>query len=73
MLRDLVAADALASSLEATAPMAVAELGGAQALVAARGHPTGAWFWSVTPLPDKMWEHMADEHQSRSRANVGED
>jgi hypothetical protein len=34
MLRDLMAAEALADSLAATAPAAVAEAGGAQALVA---------------------------------------
>lgn len=71
MLRDLIAAEALASSLVATAPLAVAELGGAQALVAARGRRTGAWFWSVAPLPDATWEKMADEHQALHRANVG--
>ena len=52
MLRDLVAAEALASSLAATAPLTVADAGGARALVAERGHRTGAWFWSVAPLPD---------------------
>jgi hypothetical protein len=72
MLRDLMAAEALVSSLAATAPLAVAELGGAQTLVAARGRRTGAWFWSVAPLPGALWERMADEHQAPRRANVGD-
>ncbi len=73
MLRDLMAAEALVASLEATAPQAVAALGGAHALVAEWGRRTGAWFWSVAPLPDAIWERMADEHQSALRSNVGED
>jgi hypothetical protein len=73
MLRDLMAAEALASSLTATAPLTVAKAGGAQALVASRGHPTGAWFWSVAPLPDALWERMADEHQAKHRTNVGDE
>ena len=72
MLRDLMAAEALAESLEATAPMAVAELGGAQALVARLGQPTGAWFWSLRPMPEPLWVSMAEEHQARLRASVGE-
>lgn len=73
MLRDLMAAEALTGTLTATAPRTVAESGGAQALVAERGHRTGAWFWSVAPLPDALWEKMADEHQERHRANTGGD
>lgn len=73
MLRDLVSAEALVETLAATAPAAVAEAGGAQALVAERGRRTGAWFWTVAPLPDALWEKMADEHQAARRANVGED
>lgn len=72
MLRDLLAAEALVETLAATAPLAVAAYGGADALVAARGRPTGALFWSVSPLPDAMWERMADEHQVPHRANVGD-
>lgn len=72
MLRDLMAAETLASSLAATAPVAVAEAGGAQVFVAERGRRTGAWFWSVAPLPDALWERMADEHQAAYRSNVGE-
>lgn len=72
MLRDLVAAETLASSLSATAPSAVAEAGGAQALVASRGRRTGAWFWSIAPLPDGLWERMADEHQASHRSNAGD-
>lgn len=71
MLRNLMAAETLASSLAATAPSTVTKAGGAHALVASRGHPTGAWFWSVAPLPDALWEQMADEHQAPHRANVG--
>jgi hypothetical protein len=73
MLRDLMAAEALTGTLVATAPRTVAEAGGAQALVAARGHPTGAWFWSISPVPDSLWERMADEQQQASRASSGEE
>ena len=72
MLRDLMAAEALVENLAATAPLAVADAGGAQALVAERGRRTGAWFWSVAPLPDALWERMAHEHQTRHRANTGD-
>lgn len=72
MLRDLDAVDALAASLEATAPAAVAEAGGAQALIAKYGHRTGAWFWTVAPLPEALWARMAAEHQARHRVGVGE-
>lgn len=73
MLRDLVAAEALASSLAATASVAVAEAGGAQALVAKFGHRSGAWFWTVAPIPDALWERMAGEHQAPLRVNVSDD
>lgn len=73
MLRDLMAAEALTGTLAATAPRTIAEAGGAQALVASMGHPTGAWFWSISPVPVDLWEHMADEHQAPHRANLGED
>lgn len=73
MLRDLVAADALAASLAATAPLAVAEAGGAQALIATHGHRTGALFWSIMPVEDSLWEKMADEHQAAHRASIGEE
>jgi hypothetical protein len=72
MLRDLVEAEALTGTLASTAPKAVAEAGGAPALVAAHGHPTGAWFWSISPVPESLWERMADEHQAPHRAHVGE-
>lgn len=72
MLRDLMAAEALAASLEATAPVAVAEAGGAHALVAAMGHPTGAWFWMIRPMPEALWVAMAEEHQATHRANAGD-
>lgn len=62
MLRDLMAAEALVGVLAGTAPVTMAEVGGAQALVAERGRPTGAGFWSVAPLPDALWERMASEH-----------
>jgi hypothetical protein len=71
MLRDLVAAEALAESLAATAPIAVAAAGGAHKLVARLGQPTGAWFWSVSPLPESLWEQMADENQQTSRVSSG--
>lgn len=72
MLRDLMAAQALVETLEATAPIAVAEAGGANRLVAYMGHPTGALFWSISPVPAELWERMADEHQQVSRANSGD-
>lgn len=49
-----------------------AEDGGAQALIAKHGHRTGAWFWSITPVEDSLWEKMADEHQTPHRTNVGD-
>lgn len=73
MLRDLMAAEALSSSLAATAPLAVAAAGGAHALVAERGRRTGAWFWSIAPMPAVLWERMAEEHQASHRTNVGGD
>jgi hypothetical protein len=72
MLRDLDAVELLAASLEATAPLAVAEAGGAQALIARHGHRTGAWFWSIAPVSEVLWARMADEHQAAHRANVGD-
>ncbi len=73
MLRDLDAVEALAASLEATAPITVAEEGGAQALIAKHGHRTGAWFWSIAPVEDSLWERMAEEHQAKHRVSVGEE
>ncbi len=73
MLRDLVEAEALADTLAATAPLAVAAAGGAHALVAERGRRTGAWFWSIAPVPVVLWERMADEHQATHRTNIGGD
>ena len=72
MLRDLDAVEALAASLDATAPVAVAEAGGSQALIATHGHRTGALFWSIAPIEDSLWEKMADEHQAKHRVSVGE-
>ena len=73
MLRDLIEAEALAGSLVGTAPGAVSRAGGAQALVAHFGRRTGAWFWSIAPVPDALWEDMAGEHQAPHRASLGED
>lgn len=73
MLRDLIAAEALAASLSATAPLAVAAAGGAHALVAERGRRSGAWFWTIAPLSEKLWEAMADEHQAQHRVSLGGD
>lgn len=72
MLRDLHAVEALAASLEATAPCSIKAAGGAHALIAAHGRRTGAWFWSITPLSEALWERMAEEHQARHRACLGE-
>jgi hypothetical protein len=71
MLRDLVAVEALAESLTATAPLAVAAAGGAHQLVARLGQPTGAWFWTLKPTPEALWLAMAEEHQTRHRASTG--
>lgn len=73
MLRDLMAAEALTGTLAATAPRTIAEAGGAQALVSCMGHPTGAWFWSISPVPVDLWERMAGEHQQVSRVSSGEE
>lgn len=72
MLRDLIAVETLAKSLDATAPRAVADAGGAEALIAAHGRRTGAWFWTVAPMPDGLWERMAEEHQASHRTNAGD-
>lgn len=72
MLRDLIAVEVLAESLTATAPHAIAEAGGAQKLIAAHGRRTGAWFWTVAPMPDGLWERMAEEHQAPHRTNSGD-
>ncbi len=72
MLRDLVAVEALAASLEATAPITIAAEGGGSHLVANYGQPTGAWFWMIRPMPEELWLRMADENQVKHRANPGE-
>ena len=72
MLRDLMAVEALAASLTATAPLAIAAAGGAHQLVARYGSPTGAWFWAIKPMPEALWVAMAEEHQARHRANAGD-
>jgi hypothetical protein len=72
MLRDLVAVETLVVSLSATAPIAIAAAGGAHHLVAKFGQPTGAWFWSIKSMPENLWVQMAEEHQAKHRANVGE-
>jgi hypothetical protein len=69
MLRDLLAIEALAASLEGTAPRTIAEAGGPNALIAKCAHRTGAWFWTVAPLSDVLWERMAEEHQATYRTN----
>lgn len=71
MLRDLLAAEALVASLEATAPLTIASAGGAHKLVAESGTPTGAWFWFLRPMSESLWASMADEHQAEHRANAG--
>lgn len=73
MLRDLVAAGNLARSLEETAPGTVALYGGGDALVAAYGRPTGAWFWSLRPCPEELWTSMATEANERHRVCAGDD
>jgi hypothetical protein len=67
-----VAVEALAASLEATAPITIAAAGGAQYLVANLGQPSGAWFWMIRPMPEELWLQMADENQAEHRANLGE-
>jgi hypothetical protein len=65
-LRNLAAADALVTTLSATAPVTMAAAGGADRLVASRGKPTGALFWSIQPMPEGLWEQMAAEHQAEN-------
>lgn len=72
MLRDLMAAEALAASLTGTAPLAIAAAGGAHQLVARYGQPTGAWFWSIKPMPEALWVAMAEEHQASQRGGSAE-
>lgn len=72
MLRDLMAAEALAKVLTATAPIAIAAAGGAHQLIAGHGQPTGAWFWSIKPMPEALWVAMAEENQAGHRGNAGE-
>jgi hypothetical protein len=72
MLRDLIAVEALAASLAATAPLAVTAAGGAHQLVARLGRPTGAWFWTIKPMPEALWMAMAEEHQASQRGSSGE-
>ena len=72
MLRDLMAVEALAESLAATAPLAIAAAGGAHQLVASHGQPTGAWFWSIKPMSETLWVAMAEEHQAPQRGSSGE-
>lgn len=72
MLRDLMAVEALAESLTATAPLAIAAAGGAHQLVARYGSPTGAWFWAIKPMPEALWVAMAEEHQASQRGSSGE-
>jgi hypothetical protein len=72
MLHDLMAVEALAASLTATAPIAIAAAGGAYQLVARYGQPTGACFWSIKRMPEALWVEMAEEHQKAHRANIGE-
>jgi hypothetical protein len=72
MLRNLAAADALVTTLTATAPMTMAAAGGADQLVARFGQPTGAFFWTLEPMPELLWEQMAAEHQARLRTSPGD-
>lgn len=71
ILRNLQAAEALAATLTATAPMTMAAAGGANQLVARLGQPTGALFWSIQPMPESLWEQMAAEHQARQALAQG--
>lgn len=72
MLRNLAAADALVTTLTATAPITMAAAGGADQLVASLGQPTGALFWSIQRMPESLWEQMAAEHQAKQRTNARE-
>lgn len=71
MLRDLLAVEILKTTLEETAPLAITAAGGAQALIAKHGRPTGAWFWSLVPMPESLWLAMGEENQQRHRSCVG--
>jgi hypothetical protein len=72
MLRNLAAAEALAATLTATAPITMAASGGADQLVASLGKPTGAFFWTIGPMPELLWEQMAAEHQAKQASAQGQ-
>jgi hypothetical protein len=69
MLHDLMAVEALISSLAMTAPLIVAKAGGARCLLRP---PHRRMVLVIAPLPDGLWERMANEHQAAYRSNVGE-
>lgn len=74
LLFDLLRAENLAARLEATAPRTCARHGGALALVARYGEPTGVGFWTLefgNAEADAIILEMTAEHGEMSRGNRG--
>lgn len=67
-LRDLKAVEALRASLVQTAANTVKMAGGADLLIHDKGVKTGAGFWAIRPMKDKLWEAMAYEHAMGQKA-----
>lgn len=67
-LRDLKAVEALRASLVQTAADTVKMAGGADLLIQRRGVKSGAGFWAIRPMSDKLWEAMAYEHAMGQKA-----
>jgi hypothetical protein len=67
-LRDLKAVEALKASIVQTAAHSIALAGGADLLIQRRGVKTGAGFWAIRPMSEKLWEAMAKEHADGQKA-----
>lgn len=69
MLRELRAAEHFVATMDETAPKAMAEIGGAQALLSsAPGQSVAGQFWTVDMRGHvATWEAMALEHQAEHR------
>ena len=67
-LRDLRAVEALRASLVQTAADTVRTAGGVDLLIHDRAVKTGAGFWAIRPMKDKLWEAMAYEHAMGQKA-----
>lgn len=78
LLHDLRQAEALKARIAATAPNACAAYGGASAIVAQYGRPTGAGFWLLRlnlagESAVALWEVMAGEAQASGRGMASSD